>query len=81
MKRTLKNVKRLQWFCFVMWLWAGALILWAAQLAASGVFAENIVLCVILSIVAVLGWVFWLLGFVSYIEIEQEIREKAEGQR
>lgn len=81
MRRTLKNVQRLQWFCFVMWLYASALILWLGKLAADGVFAEKIALGFVFIIISLLGWVFWFIGFDTYMEIEQELRDKEEVKR
>ena len=78
MKRNLKNVQRLKWFCAAMWLYASALILWLGKLAAAGVFAEKLVLGFVFIIIALLGWVFWFIGFDTYMEIEQELRDKAE---
>ena len=75
-KRTLKNVRRLKWFCMAMWVWGGALLLNFAKYAADGWFADKIALGIVLAIGSVLSWVFWFLGFVSYMEIEQEIEDK-----
>lgn len=76
MKRTLKNTRRLKWFTFSMWLYANALILWLGKAAADGLFDDKIALGVVLTIVVVLGWAFWFIGFNTYSEIEQEIEDE-----
>jgi hypothetical protein len=72
-KKTLKNVRRLKWFTFFMWLIANGLTIELASHAAKGHFENAIGLAITLLVIIMCGWLFWFYGFNSYVEIEQEM--------
>ena len=60
-----------------MCLITGALLLAFAKYAAETEI-KNIAFAIIASFVLSFGWVFWMIGADTYMEIEQEIIEKAK---
>jgi hypothetical protein len=75
-KRTLKNVRRLKWFTFTMWMIGNALILGWAKIAAEGWLDDKIPLFVVLTILLVSVTGFWIEGFMTYTDVEQEIEDE-----
>jgi hypothetical protein len=78
-KRTLKNVQRLKWASFAMLLFTTALALAFAKYAAETEI-KNIVVAISATIGLPFGFGFWFIAFDTYMEIEQEIIDKAEGR-
>lgn len=70
-KKTLKNVRRLKWFSFAMWLFANVLIVWGAVLAARGQF--EMTAGVIYMVLSCLLWLFWFYGWEAFMDMEDEI--------
>lgn len=73
-RKTKKNVARLKWFSFAMFIFGIIALLAFAKLASDGFI--DIGWGIAGSIILPAMWMFWFMAFCSFDEIEEEMEQK-----
>ena len=75
-KKTKKNVARMKWFSFAMFVFNVANMLFVAKLATDGYFENNILFGFILTIALLFVLLFWSFAFEISADIQNEMENK-----
>lgn len=74
-RKTKKNVAILKWFSFAMFLIGFVILICFAKCASEGLI-ESIFWGVAGSFALPAMWLFWLMAFAAFADIEDEMKEK-----
>ena len=75
-KKTLKNVRILEWVSFWMWILSSIAIVVIGYFGTKGAFEAYQGQAIAVCILSPASMTFWLMCFIAFVQFEDEILEK-----